>query len=219
MRQGRRGAGGEAKQDKTPFCPYAEQKVLSIHYFLKICVRICTCRRLPLVTPLPMTQQEFLDAYDLYADAIFRHCALRLGDREDGKDLMQDTFIRAWEAIVGGIVVENMRAYLYRIANNLIIDIVRRRKRRPTSSLEEMMEVGFNPVSREKGPAAAFEERFVLEALQHIEEPYRTAVILRFIDELQPREIAALLDVSPNVVSVRVNRGVQKLQSLLSPHG
>lgn len=168
---------------------------------------------------LSMTQQEFLEAYDSYADAIFRHCALRLGDREEGKDLMQDTFIRAWEAIVGGITVRNMRAYLYRVANNLIIDMVRRRKRRPTSSLEEMMETGFNPPSREKGPAAVFEERFVLEAFQNIEEPYRTAVILRFIDGLPPREIAALLDVSPNVISVRVNRGIEKLQSLLSPHG
>lgn len=166
-----------------------------------------------------MTQQEFLEAYDMYADAIFRHCALRLGDREDGKDLMQDTFIRAWEAIVGGIVVENMRAYLYRIANNLIIDLARRRKRRPTTSLEEMMETGFNPVSREKGPAAAFEESFVLEALQNIEEPYRTAVVLRFIDGLPPREIATLLDVSSNVISVRVNRGIERLQSLLKAHG
>ncbi|MDD5041090.1 MAG: RNA polymerase sigma factor [Candidatus Peribacteraceae bacterium] len=166
-----------------------------------------------------MTQQEFLQAYDSYADAIFRHCALRLGDREDGKDLTQETFIRAWEAIIGGITVQNMRAYLYRIANNLIVDFARRRKRRPTSSLEELMEAGFNPPSREKGPAAAFEESFVLDTLQNIEEPYRTAVILRFIDGLPPREIASLLAVSPNVISVRVNRGIQKLQSLLTPNG
>lgn len=166
-----------------------------------------------------MTQQEFLEAYDRYADAIFRHCALRLGDREEGKDLMQETFIRAWEAIVGGITIENMRAYLYRVANNLIIDVARRRKRRPTSSLEEMMEAGFSPATREKGPAQNLEESFVLETLQHIDEPYRTAVILRFIDGLPPREIARLLGVSPNVISVRVNRGIEKLQTLLNPHG
>ena len=81
------------------------------------------------------------------------------------------------------------------------------------------MDTGFNPASHEKGPAAVFEERFILETLQTIEEPYRTAVILRYIDGLPPREIAALLDVSPNVISVRVNRGIQKLQSLLNPHG
>ena len=165
-----------------------------------------------------MTQQEFLEAYDQYADAIFRHCALRLGDREDGKDLMQETFIHAWEATVGGLAIRNMRAYLYRIANNLIIDMARRRKRRPTSSLEELMEEGFNPPSHEKGPVAAFEESFVLETLQNLEEPYRTAVILRFVDDLPPREIAQLLNVSPNVISVRVNRGIEKLQSLVDPH-
>ncbi|HAI97967.1 TPA: hypothetical protein DCL30_00285 [Candidatus Peribacteria bacterium] len=165
-----------------------------------------------------MTQQEFLEAYDRYADAIFRHCALRLGNREDGKDLMQDTFMHAWEAITGGIAVRNMRAYLYRIANNLIVDFVRRSKRRPSTSLEEMMEEGFDPPNREKGPVKGYEEQIVLETLQHIEDPYRTAVILRFIDGLPPREIAALLGVSANVASVRVNRGIQKLQSLLDPH-
>jgi len=166
-----------------------------------------------------MTQQEFLEAYDLYGDAIFRHCALRLGDREEGKDLMQETFIHAWEATVGGLVIRNMRAYLYRIANNLIIDMARRTKRRPTSSLDELMEAGFNPPSHEKGPAAAFEQSFVLETLQSLEEPYRTAVILHFVDGLPPREIAQLLGVTSNVISVRVNRGIQKLQSLLHSHG
>ena len=54
-----------------------------------------------------------------------------------------------------------------------------------------------------------------MEALQQIEEPYRTAVILRFVDDYQPREIAEMLGVSANVASVRVNRGIQKLKTLL----
>lgn len=39
-------------------------------------------------------EQQFLQAYDDYADAIFRHIALRLGDRERGRELMQDTFMK-----------------------------------------------------------------------------------------------------------------------------
>lgn len=192
------------------------RKTVSSRLVSRIRVRMKIPFRLLFAAPLPMIPQEFLEAYDRYADAIFRHCALRIGDREDGKDLMQDTFIRAWEAIVGGITVRNMRAYLYRIANNLITDFARRRKRRPTSSLEEMMETGFDPPTREKGPAQKFEETFLIDTLQRVEEPYRTAVVLRFVDGIPPREMSRLLGVSANVASVRVNRGLQKLQSLLS---
>ncbi|MDD4628726.1 MAG: RNA polymerase sigma factor [Candidatus Peribacteraceae bacterium] len=166
-----------------------------------------------------MKERDFLEAYDEYADAIFRHCALRLGDREVGKDLMQDTFLRAWEAIAGGVTVENMRAYLYRIANNLITDFARRQKRRPESSLEEMAEDGFDPPSREEGPARTYEGKMVIETLQQVEEPYRTAVVLHYIDGLPPREIASFLGVSANVISVRLHRGMEKLRTILHPHG
>jgi len=163
-------------------------------------------------------EDKFLAAYDDYADAIFRHCALRLYDRELGRDLMQETFLRAWQTLAKGTDVTQIRAFLYKIANNLIIDTVRRRKLRTVDSLEDMREEqGFDLPDREPDPARYTEGKFVLGSIDKLEEPYRTAIIMRYVDDLPPKDIADLLGVTPNVVSVRIHRGLDQLSSLLQP--
>lgn len=160
-------------------------------------------------------EQAFLEAYDAYADAIFRHIALRLGDRERGKELMQDTFLRAWEAIARGTQVQNFRAFLYRIANNLIIDFARRKKRRIEESLEALQESGFDIADEPVNLQARIDGSKALELVQKVKEPNRTALVLRHVDGMEPREIAELLGISANVVSVRIHRGIAELRSLL----
>lgn len=167
----------------------------------------------------PDLEQEFIAAYDDYANAIFRHCAYRLGEREKAKELMQETFLKAWEYILDGHQVDNLRAFLYRVANNLLIDYVRRLKKRTVVSLEDLQEAGFD-VKEEStfaDPRRLYEQHKVVETIELVEEPYRTALILRHIDGLPPKHIAKMLKVSPNVVSVRVNRGLRRLEELLNP--
>lgn len=163
-------------------------------------------------------EEQFLSAYDLYADAIFRHCALRLRDRERGKDLMQEAFMKAWEFAASGKEIENIRAFLYSIANHLIVDTARRHKLRTEVSLEDMQEEGFDVPSSEDTTQRThqrFTQEQVMALLAQIEEPYRTAVVMRYIDDLSPAEIAQALEVSTNIVSVRITRGMKKLRSLL----
>ncbi len=164
----------------------------------------------------PVAEQQFLSAYDDYADAIFRHCALRLGNREIGKELMQETFLRAWESMMHGTTIQQPRAFLYKIANNLIIDFARRRKLRTEQSLEDMFEnTGFDVPDKEPGPARVTEGKLALSMLQQLEEPYRSAIIMRYVDDMPPNGMAKVLGVSPNVVSVRIHRGLAKLASLM----
>lgn len=163
------------------------------------------------------SEQWFLEAYEKYADAIFRHCALRLADREAGKELMQDTFIRAWESVGRGTKIENCRAFLYKIANNLIIDVARRRKLRQQDSLETLHESGFDLPDKGPGPARRTEAALALESMSKLEEPYRNVLVMRFIDGLPPSEIAEILGESQNVVSVRIHRGLKQLEDAVNP--
>ena len=79
--------------------------------------------------------QEFVEWYNTYSDAIFRHCYFRLkGDRETAKEFVQETFIRTWKYRKTH-EIHNIRAFLYRVATNLIINESRRAKR-PTVSLD-----------------------------------------------------------------------------------
>lgn len=167
-------------------------------------------------------EQLLTAVYDNYADAIFRHCYFRIHDRELAKDLMQQIFLKFWEYIQSGKTVENPRAFLYRTANNIVIDYVRKHKNRVTESLDELLELGFEPTGNESTAAMTeshFTEQSVHSVLSQVKEPYRTAVTMRYIDELSPVEIAQALKISVTNASVRINRGLGMLRSLLSPNG
>ncbi len=173
-------------------------------------------RPLLLWSMTPSTQsleEEFLAAYDQYSDAIFRHCYFRVFDRERGKDLMQEVFLRAWEYLAKGEKVLNMRAFLYRIANNLIVDESRKKRE---ASLEKMQEEGFDPAKDETEQLQNRIDRDkILSTLGHLDEVYRDILIMRYVNDLSPAEIASLTGESANTVSVRIYRALKHLRVLL----
>lgn len=161
----------------------------------------------------PSVQESFLAAYDQYSDAIFRHCYFRVFDRERGKDLMQEVFLRAWEYLARGEEVLNMRAFLYRIANNLIVD--ESRKKRETS-LERLQEDGFDlgKDETEQWQSRLDRER-ILGTLDQLDKGYRDILVMRYVKDLSPSEIAEMTGESANTVSVRIYRGLKQLRTKL----
>jgi RNA polymerase sigma-70 factor (ECF subfamily) len=159
-------------------------------------------------------EKDFLAAYDAYADALFRHARFRVRDKATAEDLVQEAFCRAWTHIAkGGEPVRNVRAFLYRILGNLIIDRARKAKE---ESLDALFDEGFQVQGDVAASAdVASDARRAVETLGRLDEPYRTAVAMRFLDDLPPREIAEILGVSAVVVSVRIHRGVAKLRHLI----
>jgi len=161
------------------------------------------------------TKREiFLNAYDEFSDAIFRHCYFRVSDREKAKDLMQETFIRVWRYVdQGKEEVKNLKAFIYRIASNLIIDEYRKKK---SSSLDDLQEAGFDPMGDDKSDIEnQLEGKEMLEILNQLEEIYREVIVMRYIDNLTPTEIAQQIGESENNVSVRINRGIKQVREIL----
>ncbi len=162
------------------------------------------------VTPL---EKQFLKAYDEFADPIFRHCYFRVFNRERAKDLMQETFTKTWEYLSAGPKVENLRAFLYRVANNLIIDYSRKKKE---ASLEGMQEEGFDPGEDTRGQLINFMEAGeVIKLLEKINPKYRQVIQMRYIDELAPKEIAEAIGETEGNVSVRLHRGLKELREIM----
>jgi RNA polymerase sigma-70 factor, ECF subfamily len=166
-------------------------------------------------------QSAFITAYDEYADAIFKHCYFRVYDRERACELMQETFTKTWEYLAMGNTIKNLRAFLYKTANHLIIDEVRRRKRRKEESYEEMAENGFE-IAGEQGEDAISiigNKQRAGEVIKRIREPYRTAILMRYVDGLSITEIASALGTTKNVVSVRISRGLEGVRNQFARHG
>lgn len=161
-------------------------------------------------------ERQFLHAYDAHADAIYRHCYFRISSAQAAEDLMQEVFSKTWKYIADGGEVKNIKAFLYRVANNLLIDEYRKKN---TTSLDAMHEAG---VQHKDEKAENIEQTVDAKlAIQHIEslkEEYRSVVVMRYVDGLKVKEIAEALEESQNVVSVRLHRALKQLQENIKNH-
>ncbi len=170
-------------------------------------------------------EKTFEEVFEKHSDELFRHCLLRLSDRERAIELTQETFLRTWEYVVRGEDIKQYRPFLYRILNNLIVDEYRKR---PVHSLDALLESEENAPTVEakllrdetdgfEQAVTRFDSTRAVEALGVLAEPYKTVLVLRYIDGLSPSEIAEHIDESENVVSVRIHRGLRKLRIALEP--
>jgi len=163
-------------------------------------------------------KESFVRVYASESDSVFRFCFLRTSDREVAIDLTQEAFVRLWDTLSKGDAdISNHRAFLFTIARHLVIDWYRKKKPVSLDALEEDGEdsPGESVARFESTAEIDSDARRLIDTMQQLEEPYRQAVHLRYVDELKPREIAEMLGESVNVISVRINRGLHKLRILL----
>ncbi len=164
-------------------------------------------------------KEQFLELYNRESDAIFRFCLLRTSDLEKATDLTQDVFMRFWDVIskddAKSITYE--RAFIFKIARNLIIDWYRKKKSVSLDSFLEDPNGGNDSLLIDKESIdleMSGEARFVLEKISELEPAYQQVVYMRFVEDMKPKEIAEILGDSVNAVSVRITRGVEKLREI-----
>ena len=143
---------------------------------------------------------------------------LRLsGSVEDAEDLTQELFLKIYGAASRYRPEAPFRAYLYRIASNMAMSHLRKRKLRQGVSLEEMREAGVDIASerRSDDPAAVFEGqeagRKYLRALSRLPAQWRLAIELRAGRELSVGEIAAAMGRSPSAVESILFRARERI--------
>ncbi len=159
-------------------------------------------------------EKEFIKLYDRYSDAIFRYCYFRVWNRDQARDLTQETFAKTWHYLVQGGQLQNEKAFLYKVAANLTIDSWKKKKE---ISLEAIQDFGFDPGYDSRPSLENFiAGRQALEELDKLDDKYSQAIIMRYINGLSPKEIAEILGESENLISVRIHRGLKKLKELIA---
>lgn len=149
--------------------------------------------------------------YDTYADAIFRHLYFRLGDRERAKELTQEVFMRTWQQLTAGATIEHPKAFLYRAAHNAFINEIRTDKQQ--QSLDALVdETGFEPVDQSEDVFRSAEQTEILRFLSALPEQHRSILTMRYIDGLQVKEMASLLEEKETTISMRIARAVEHLR-------
>lgn len=181
--------------------------------------RIVLCKNFGAITSTSMNldilKKRFEDIYATESDGVFRYCFFRTSQREVALDLLQDTFMRFWDALSQNKEIKNDRAFLYTISRNLIIDYYRKKKSVSLDNiLEEVSDSSMIITDSKENVVLSAESRFFIDKIEELEEGDRQIIYFRFVDDLKPKEIADILDVTANVVSVRLNRALQKLREI-----
>ena len=154
-----------------------------------------------------------------YQTLVYNLCYRMLGQAQAAEDVAQEAFVAAWRNI-STVREETFRPWLLRIAANLCRDELRRRGRRPSSSLDSALEAGVpEPPDEDPSPddlTLTSELRGRLEAaLQQLPEEQRTALVLCDVDGLDYSEIAMVMKTSLGTVKSRIARARLKMRELL----
>lgn len=159
----------------------------------------------------PRTQFE--KAFEAYSDELYRYCFFRLGERERAEELVQEAFMKSWQAVAAGGQIENLRAYLYRSLHNMVVNEYRDRKHH--SSLEALAESqGFEPAVEDDSERLE-DVKAAIELLDRLDPPYKEVMVLRYVNDLPVKDIAHILKESETSISVKIHRAIKKLQKII----
>lgn len=136
-------------------------------------------------------------------EEILRYCAWRLPNRQDAEDATQESFVKAMKYIGGLSGGRHYRAYLYKIAGSVCMDMLRRNKAEPLDTQYPYDEPGFLQVEAEDA---------LLGRVQALPAPQREAVLLRYAQDLSVKEIAAVLDIPMRTVQSRLRLALNRLR-------
>ncbi len=160
------------------------------------------------------TEEAFLKLYDELAEPLFRHCYFRVSSQSIAEDLVQESFMRMWNYLGTGRSIANPRAFLYRVAGNLVIDYYRKKKE---ISLDALSDAGFDPAGTGASEILEYVDgKHAQVLLAKLEPDAREVLVLRYVNDLSIGEIAEIVGESENAVSVRIHRSIKKLKKLFN---
>ena len=146
-------------------------------------------------------------------------CASLLGDPVRAEDAAQEVFLKAYRSLPGFRLDSTFSTWLYRIASNHCLDLLRRRGREKSESLDALGEKDGEPsdagLPSVEGEERAVEDRDLVERLLSSLPPdYRLILTLREVQGLSYHEIAEAMDCSLDSVKARLRRAREKLEEL-----
>jgi RNA polymerase sigma factor, sigma-70 family len=166
----------------------------------------------------------FRQLVDHYQNKIYHLAYRMLGNTHEAEDVVQETFLRVYKNLVRYDPAQKFSTWIYRIGTNLCIDILRKRKRKRSVSLDANLfdsdssdGYDFMPMDEAEQPENVLllseTKRQVREALDMMPEQYKSIMILRYLHDLSLQEISDVLDLPVTTIKTRLHRGREFLRS------
>lgn len=161
--------------------------------------------------------EAFARIYQIYAEKLFRFVRFKVSTRGIAEDITQEVFFKTWEYIVGNDKrIENIKAFLYRIARNLVINFYAEKERMPAELNENLADKNLMGLDFAGDKIDInLEVDKVKLVLKKLPRQYQEVIIMRFLDELTISEIAQILNKSKNSTYVLIHRAIKAIKKEL----
>lgn len=159
--------------------------------------------------------QEFQTFYQENLNLIYRYVYSKIGNREEAEDLTSQIFVKAVRGVHTERGALSMQKWLFQVARTTIADFWRGRYRLATSSLEELLDAGWEgPAQSEADEINPGPVERVQRLLQALPDHYRAVLNCRFLLNLSIRETAVSLGLSEANVKVLQFRALKRAADL-----
>ena len=155
---------------------------------------------------------KFSLIYDQFVNKIYRFVFIKVNSSELAEDITSETFTRCWESVKNGKDIQNVQAFLYRIARNLVTDQYRQNAQAQFVSLENAPQMRDTEKGLEEMAMLTSDVDRVKAALANINDNYRDIIIWYYLDEFTVPEIARILNKSEEAVRVQIHRAINALR-------
>ena len=169
-------------------------------------------------------QNAFADIVSLYQHKLYQVCYRMLGNKQEAEDIAQEAFVRAYTNLHTFDQKRKFSTWLYRIATNLCIDRIRKKK--PDYYLDaevtgtDGLDLYSQIASDDQLPEETIEQMELQDRIQYeigrLPDKYRTVVVLKYMEELSLQEISEILDMPLGTVKTRIHRGREALRKQLN---
>lgn len=168
-------------------------------------------------------QAAFEEIVVFYQDKVFQICFRMIGNRHEAEDLAQEAFIRAYINIHSYDDKRKFSTWLFRIATNVTIDRIRKKKPdyfldaevKGTEGLDMYSQLAKEQPLPEEEVESLELRSYIQQQIMSLPVKYRSVIALRFVDELSLAEISEVLDIPIGTVKTRIHRGREALRKKL----
>lgn len=153
--------------------------------------------------------------YSHYLDEIYRFVYFKISDEQIAEDITEDTFLKTWKSLSRiykeNGKVDNFRAWLYRVANNLVIDYYRKKK--PVLNLDRSW-AKKQPLPEDLVLKEELSNKLV-RLIKHLEPNHQEIIVLRLVNDLSHKEISEIMNISEGYSRVLLYRALKHLKRML----
>lgn len=154
--------------------------------------------------------------YETHFERVARYIAVRIGDFPEAEDLASEVFIRALRSVDSfKDTGAPMEAWVFKIAHNIVVDHLRKKQRRPsTTPIEETFDLANDDNPVEEAERKEELERVTM-AMERLTESQRQVLGLRFGSEMTAEEVAKVMNKKPGAVREMQSAAVKRLRDIL----